>query len=275
MPTSASSRNQPPVGDAAVGGPASVYTFHADGRRARDHSPIRSSSAGPRFGCTIVCVSTRPVPRVAVGHVAHRRDLLVLQHVLAGRAGRRREQGDPGLARAEHERGPRGGVDRARIDRVRPALGIDHPQEVAQGGGMRSVPQGGVDEMRLHVDHRAARPERIGGRGRLRHRSFVDRVEAATVRGIDRAQRQRGGPAVVGVRRGVERERARELGQGPVDAVRRRGRAHHEATPRGTRRCATAAATRATTASRVRPRAARRRRRRRDDRPPAPRSACR
>ena len=54
-------------------------------RRAR-HSSIASSSCGPRFGCTIVCVSTRPDPGVAVDDVARGRDLRVGEHVRRRRA---------------------------------------------------------------------------------------------------------------------------------------------------------------------------------------------
>ena len=188
VPISASSRNQPPVGDAAVGGPASVYTFHADGR-----SVARPLPHPVELGRTEVRMHDRvgehaPGPRVAVGHVADRGDLRVLEHVLAGRARRRGEQRDRGLARAEHERGPRGRVDRVRVDGVRPALGIHHPEEVPERGGVRSVPQDGVDEMGLHVDHRTA------GRGTPR-RPRPDRAPRPRRRRRSRRRARRRSPA--------------------------------------------------------------------------------
>ena len=157
-----------------------------------------------------------PGPGVAVGDVAHRGDLRVLEHVLAGRTRRRREQRHRGLARAEHERGPRRGVDRVRIDGVRPPLGIHHAQEVAERGRVRPVPQRGVDEMGLDVDHRAVgdRNAASAAAGVVR-RGLVDRVEATAVRGVDRAQRERGRAPVVDVgRRRRARARRATLGHG-------------------------------------------------------------
>ena len=67
-PTS-SSRNHPgvPGPRPTDGGSHSVYTFHPAGRRADDHSTMRSSSAWfttppDEFGCTMAWVSRRCVP---------------------------------------------------------------------------------------------------------------------------------------------------------------------------------------------------------------------
>ena len=50
----------PPPGDS--GGSHSVYTFQPAGRSSSRQASMRSSSAGPRLGCTMVWPSTRPVP---------------------------------------------------------------------------------------------------------------------------------------------------------------------------------------------------------------------
>ena len=127
--------------------------------------------------------------RVTIDDVARRRDLRVGEHIDVGPARRRREQCHRRLRRTEHERGPRGAVDRARVDLVRPPIGIGHAQEPGERLRAGAAPPGGVDEMGLYVDDGRLAAKRRFGLFEIASRALGNGVEAAAVGGVDRTQR--------------------------------------------------------------------------------------